>query len=363
MAPPPGVPSLGLGLGGSLKVPKNDEARDDDEKNASGPGTVEESQRAAPSSRRETTTQHDDDHHDHDDHDEPAETAPKPSLSLGSDSSDDDSSDLDDVALCEPSTRTSNQRKPALPALQGAGPGLSLRMPTSTTEPETRPVSTAAPTPALAVPRTQAEEPNAKTAQQQTVYVDLLSNGLPALTVPGGSAGNDAILEHVRTYCEANLGVRGDDVELFDVNPVSGNQATTPGGARHVALRVRRSDFSLTALEYLLAEKRSLADNLAKVSGALASLQTSVKEQFEAAADARAGAKSHESASQRWRTRAEELERENATLREQLRRSDALRAQGHQSLEALRAEFEALTRDLANEQSWTGAASMPGARR
>ena len=88
-----------------------------------------------------------------------------------------------------------------------------------------------------------------------------------------------------------------------------------------------------------------------------------MKEQFEAAADARAGAKSHESASQRWRTRAEELERENATLREQLRRSDALRAQGHQSLEALRAEFEALTRDLANEQSWTGAASMPGARR
>ena len=186
------------------------------------------------------------------------------------------------------------------------------------------------------------------------MVVDLLSAGFPPL--PAEDRAGDGVLERARAYAENALGIRREDVDVFEVNPLGGNGA----GQRHVAIRINRSDFSLTALEALLAEKRALSDSLAKVSGALASLQTSVKEQFAAAAESRAGIKAQEDATKRWRSRAEEVERENATLREQLRRSDALRAQGQQSLEALRAEFEALTRDLAQE-GWVGAAS--GSRR
>jgi len=126
-----------------------------------------------------------------------------------------------------------------------------------------------------------------------------------------------------------------------------GAPAAGQAGARHIAVAVGNSTFSLAALEDLLSDNKKLAAAAERSSGALESLENMMRDQTHTFTRTQLRAAELEADARRLADKVRLLEAEAETLRDQLRRSDQLRLQGQRALDELKHEFESLTQDIA----------------
>mmetsp|Transcript_43281 Transcript_43281/g.110732 ORF Transcript_43281/g.110732 Transcript_43281/m.110732 type:complete len:477 (+) Transcript_43281:398-1828(+) len=198
--------------------------------------------------------------------------------------------------------------------------------------------------------------PESKQKDADVVKVDLLSAGfhlkLPQEAGAGMAAGegvNAKALQDIRTRCVSSLGIAPDDLCFYEMRPLDAQGAPAAGqaGARHIAVAVGNSTFSLAALEDLLSDNKKLAAAAERSSGALESLENMMRDQTHTFTRTQLRAAELEADARRLADKVRLLEAEAETLRDQLRRSDQLRLQGQRALDELKHEFESLTQDIA----------------
>eukprot|EP00193_Tetraselmis_chui_P009249 CAMPEP_0177756124 /NCGR_PEP_ID=MMETSP0491_2-20121128/2941_1 /TAXON_ID=63592 /ORGANISM="Tetraselmis chuii, Strain PLY429" /LENGTH=485 /DNA_ID=CAMNT_0019271685 /DNA_START=180 /DNA_END=1637 /DNA_ORIENTATION=- len=199
--------------------------------------------------------------------------------------------------------------------------------------------------------------PESQQMNANVVKVDLLSAGFHLeLSTAGETGGSEApnidskALDAIRTRCVNSFGISPDDLCFYEMRPLLSDGASQPDkqpGARHIAVAIKHSTFSLGALEDLLAENKRLSAASERSSGALESLENMMRDQTHTFTRTQLRASELEADARRLKDRVRNLEVEAETLRDQLKRSDQLRLQGQKALDELKHEFESLTQDIA----------------
>ncbi|CAL5228925.1 g12152 [Coccomyxa viridis] len=189
--------------------------------------------------------------------------------------------------------------------------------------------------------RDQAEPLTARRRQPDAaVSVSLISEGLSLLSnaPEGGVAAETAI-----TQISRQLGVSQAELRLFQLREVEG--ACSEAGQYAVA--VNNSRFSLASVEKVLTQNTDLKRQAKSGSQELDTARRLIAEQQAALTAAQQSKSAQDCEHETLKGRCQVLERESAVLKEQLRRSLAVQMEGRKSLEAMRADFERLTQQLA----------------
>eukprot|EP00854_Cymbomonas_tetramitiformis_P003277 gene3277-4128_t len=99
-----------------------------------------------------------------------------------------------------------------------------------------------------------------------TVAVDLVSSAFQVSITPGkADESSHEVMDSIRTRCVNGMGIVEDDLEFFEIKPLSDSEAASAvARGSHVGVRVKRSGFTLGGLEQLLEEHARLATNLDK---------------------------------------------------------------------------------------------------
>ncbi|KAK3242706.1 hypothetical protein CYMTET_47610 [Cymbomonas tetramitiformis] len=184
-----------------------------------------------------------------------------------------------------------------------------------------------------------------------TVAVDLVSSAFQVSITPGkADESSHEVMDSIRTRCVNGMGIVEDDLEFFEIKPLSDSEAASAvARGSHVGVRVKRSGFTLGGLEQLLEEHARLATNLDKCTAALEGMREESRAHSIAAATARTALAAEEAQVRQWCDSCHALETEVATLRQQLQRADGLRVHSQKALDELKNEFEALTKDITED--------------
>mmetsp|Transcript_23421 Transcript_23421/g.51205 ORF Transcript_23421/g.51205 Transcript_23421/m.51205 type:complete len:390 (-) Transcript_23421:981-2150(-) len=208
------------------------------------------------------------------------------------------------------------------------------------------------------------DERTETTGSQATVVVDMLSSAfqvpIPPCSTSDVQEAGVQMMDVVTKRCSAGLGICPESLEFYEIRPLAPEEASTAmARGSHVGVRVKGSAFTLAAVEALLEEQAKLVENLDQSNAALDRMREECSAHSLASATASSALAAEEAQARQLSDSCQALDAEVATLRQQLQRADELRMQSQKSLDELKAEFEALTKDIAEDGLLAGTRRSP----
>eukprot|EP00891_Asterochloris_glomerata_P002198 jgi/Astpho2/2198/fgenesh1_pg.00040_%23_42_t len=209
------------------------------------------------------------------------------------------------------------------------------------------------------------------------VSIQLISNALSveAATLRRGQELGIGRLEVLRQACSSKLGLAPAALKLFELREVpvgaelsadaaqigvmvegsvsqvdmacSKEQALPRRLQDAAAGRPYLTDFSLAAMEGIIGDLTRMTAERDRSAATVESLQQVLKNQNEQLARSNLQTGDQETELRRLQERCRQLDKEAVITRQQLQRSDQMRLEGQRALQDLKAEFDALTRDMS----------------
>eukprot|EP01025_Chloroclados_australasicus_P031966 TRINITY_DN3236_c0_g2_i2.p1 TRINITY_DN3236_c0_g2~~TRINITY_DN3236_c0_g2_i2.p1 ORF type:complete len:557 (+),score=112.15 TRINITY_DN3236_c0_g2_i2:1004-2674(+) len=182
----------------------------------------------------------------------------------------------------------------------------------------------------------------------RNILVDLTSNAfvLDRRSAERGMGNGRGISvpEMILGRCVKAFGIEQEDLCFYELREVA--VENIPEDCSHVGVAVRRSGFSLSALEEILMDNRKLQAVAEKNSTVCENLQAELRQKSQDCVRVQLQSAEHEAELKRLKVVVSKMEQENQMIRGQLQRSENLRMQAQRALEDLKKEFECFAQDV-----------------
>lgn len=231
--------------------------------------------------------------------------------------------------------------------LATAGPAVSLDGPLLTTR-GAKPPKLLLPNPATASPvsspAAHACFPAAMTEGVRTerLTVELLSSAfsINVASLKSQVNSSDSVRDIISRRCSAGFGVLQEELKFYELKELAAEDGLV--GCTHIGVMVKNSSFSLTALEDMLAQNKTLTAAAERHAQIIDTIHKDYRESTQNVARLSTRAAEFDVEKKLLHQKCKHLEEENEKLRQQLQHSNDHRHKLYKALSSLRKDFEEL---------------------